>query len=171
MNLTAVRDPKETVRRHFGESFFAARHLIADKTPASAIDFGSGAGFPGLPLAIYSPGTEVTLLESNSKKVAFLNEVIRELGLSNAHVPGSRAENFKGGTELVTMRAVEKFEVALKLAAGLVKPKGRLALMISSGQKEQAVTGLPEFAWQGSIGIPEGHSRILLVGTKIVKVD
>src|SRR5579862_3154038 len=68
-NLTAIRDPEEIVRRHFGESLFAARH-IAPGTQ-TLLDFGSGAGFPGLPIALLRPEIAVTLAESQNKKSTF----------------------------------------------------------------------------------------------------
>ena len=78
INLTAIRGPEEIVTRHFGESFFAARHLLSSElSPSSAIDIGSGAGFPGLPMKIWSPSIELTLIESNSRKTTFLREVAR----------------------------------------------------------------------------------------------
>src|ERR1700741_1547129 len=68
VNLTAIRGREQIVVRHFGESFFAAAHLFSPDARAQAIDLGSGAGFPGVPVAMYAPGTQVTLIESNSKK-------------------------------------------------------------------------------------------------------
>src|ERR1700686_1797783 len=72
-NLTAIRDPEEIVRRHFGESLFAARRLALSEIAPVAItllDFGSGAGFPGLPIALLRPAVQVTLAESQNKKAA-----------------------------------------------------------------------------------------------------
>src|SRR5271167_4951120 len=78
-NLTAIRDPEEIVRRHFGESLFTAVHLPAAQT---LLDFGSGAGFPGLPIALLRPEIKVTLAESQNKKSTFLREAVRTLQLS-----------------------------------------------------------------------------------------
>src|SRR5215467_13574278 len=86
INLTAVREPEEVVTRHFGESFFAAEILRAQAAPQTAIDLGSGAGFPGIPLAISMADTRVTLIESNQRKSTFLREVISALELKNAVV-------------------------------------------------------------------------------------
>src|SRR5215472_8756860 len=82
-NLTSVREPGEIVTRHFGESFFAASRLLPPGAAKAVIDMGSGAGFPGLPMAIFAPAAQVTLLESNAKKTAFLNEAAHALRLSN----------------------------------------------------------------------------------------
>jgi 16S rRNA (guanine527-N7)-methyltransferase len=171
VNLTAVRDAKEIVQRHFGESFFAARHLLSPEDSLSVIDLGSGAGFPGLPLAIDAPKASVTLIESNSKKAAFLNEVIRNLNLPNASVFSQRAETYQAQADIVTMRAVEKFEEALPLASRLVAPKGRLALMVGAGQVDQARSSASPFTWNDPIPVPGGHSRVLLVGINNAKVE
>src|SRR5437763_9247603 len=120
VNLTAVRIPKEILRRHFGESFFAARCLLSGHGATAVIDLGSGAGLPGLPMAMLAPQTQVTLIEAQSKKAVFLSEVIRTLNLSNARVFSQRAEIYPATAQLVTMRAVEKFEAIMLLAARLV---------------------------------------------------
>jgi 16S rRNA (guanine527-N7)-methyltransferase len=170
INLTAVREPAEIVTRHFGESLFAARHLLDPGSSSTVADLGSGAGFPGVPLALWAPQAKVTLIESNGKKSAFLNELIHQLGLQNAKVFNKRAEDYGEKPELVTMRAVEKFEGALPIAAGLLPPEGRLALMIGAGQGDRARTGLQSFSWSSPVSVPGGLSRVLLVGTKKAKV-
>lgn len=171
VNLTSVRKPKDIVTRHFGESFFVAGRLLRPGESLSVIDLGSGAGFPGLPMAMFSPHARVTLIESNSKKAAFLNEVIRTLGLTNATVFNGRGEDYAHKAQLLTLRAVEKFDQSLLLAAKLVESGGRLVLMIGTSQLEKAKALGLEFTWQAPIVVPVGHSRVLLVGTKIVKVE
>src|SRR5882762_9088007 len=79
-NLTAIRDPEEIVRRHFGESLFTAQHLPKFNT---LLDFGSGAGFPGIPIQLLYPEARITLAESQGKKSSFLREATRALGLSS----------------------------------------------------------------------------------------
>ena len=79
LNLTAIREPEEIVERHFGESLFTARHLPSGET---LLDFGSGAGFPGLPIQLALPWLRVTLAESQKKKSSFLREAVRVLGFS-----------------------------------------------------------------------------------------
>src|SRR5262249_40555315 len=99
MNLTAVRDPEEIVRRHFGESLFTARYLFPEveaHPPIQIIDVGSGAGFPGLPIKLWFRGAKVTLIEANNKKVTFLREVIRNITLMDIDVFSGRAEGYKG---------------------------------------------------------------------------
>jgi 16S rRNA (guanine527-N7)-methyltransferase len=170
MNLTAVRDPEEIITRHFGESFFAAEILRSQAVPETAIDLGSGAGFPGIPLAICMPESRVTLIESQHKKVAFLREVIFSLQLTNASVFRGRGEDYPNQSGLVTMRAVERFEKALPTALGLANPEGRIALMIGASQLAQAKALAADVEWNEPIAVPGGHSRILLIGAKAVKV-
>ncbi len=128
MNLTAVRDKDNIVTRHFGESLFAARQLFPAPTqPAGQhlIDIGSGAGFPGLPIKLWNPALKTTLIESNHKKATFLREVVRSLSLGDVEVLPIRSEDYKGApADVVTLRAVERFEFALPTAATLVRLKG-----------------------------------------------
>ena len=97
INLTAIRAPEEIVQRHFGESLFAAMHILAEKSVKTAIDLGSGAGFPGVPFALLATEVEVTLIESNQKKSTFLKELIYLLGLKNVKVFAGRAESYSIG--------------------------------------------------------------------------
>lgn len=163
MNLTAVRDAKNIVTRHFGESLFAARHLLP---AASAIDLGSGAGFPGLPLKICDARLALTLIESQNKKVTFLREVVRRLELTGVEVFGGRAEEFAGRAELVTLRAVERLAGMLPVAAGLLDPDGRLALLIGKQQIKDAERELPTISWSPAIDVPGSARRVVLVGRK-----
>ena len=169
-NLTSVRDPKEMVTRHFGESFFAASRLLGDTTE-TVVDLGSGAGFPGLPMAILAPDVQITLLESNAKKAAFLNEVAHALRLSNLKTVRQRGEEYAGRADLVAMRAVEAFAKSAEVAAGLVRSGGRLALMIGSGQVDHAKNLLEDVSWDPAIPIPASHSRVILAGTTPIRVD
>jgi 16S rRNA (guanine527-N7)-methyltransferase len=164
INLTSVRSPEEIVTRHFGESFFVAAQVLAPDESISVVDLGSGAGFPGMPMAISAQHARVTLIESNSKKAAFLSEVARTLKLGNAAVFHGRGEDYRRQADLVTMRAVEKFDASLPLAFSLVAPKGRLALMIGQSQVSKAKELAPGLEWKEPITIPGGHSRVLLIG-------
>jgi 16S rRNA (guanine527-N7)-methyltransferase len=178
VNLTAIRDPEEIVSRHFGESFFAARHLFpkpAEHTEAidgskdspGLVDVGSGAGFPGLPIKLWAPQISLTLVELNQKKATFLREVCRSLSLKQANVRNMRAESFSvGAFDVATLRAVERFEDTLPTAGRLLVKTGRLALLISSKQVEIAQSILSNLSWARPILIPQSMSRILLLGTK-----
>jgi 16S rRNA (guanine527-N7)-methyltransferase len=163
MSLTAVRDPEQIVRRHFGESLFTAEKLNGSHA-SSLIDVGSGAGFPGLPIKIVNPELHVTLVEAQQKKAVFLREVVRALGLENVTVHCGRAEEFGGKADIVTLRAVEKFESVLPIAASLVGQNGRLALLIGASQAELASRILPQAEWQPPLAVPASRARILLIG-------
>src|SRR2546421_10831157 len=99
INLTAIRDPLEILYRHFCECMYAAEAIPLEK--GRLADVGSGGGFPGLALKIIRPRLQVFLVESNIKKVTFLAEVIRELGLTGAHVLARRYEEL--GEEIVPL--------------------------------------------------------------------
>jgi 16S rRNA (guanine527-N7)-methyltransferase len=128
LNLTAVRDAESIVKRHYGESLFAASRLLSTNDSLRAIDVGSGPGFPGLPMKIFCPGLRLTLIESQHKKVTFLREVIRALHLEETDVYAGRAQDFPdpGQADLVTMRAVERFDEILPVAVSLLG-KGEVA--------------------------------------------
>jgi 16S rRNA (guanine527-N7)-methyltransferase len=192
INLTAIRDPEDIVPRHFGESLFAARHLFPDggsaarrmvlggraalqgrvtgqiedralaPEPVTLADLGSGAGFPGLPIKLWAPHISLTLIESNHKKAAFLREVTRALTLTDVNIQNARAETLTTDFDVVTLRAVERFETILPTAAALVAPAGRLALLIGAAQQDQARTLLPHFTWSPAIPVPHSRARILL---------
>lgn len=163
ISLTALRAPEDIMQRHFGESFFAAERAGAAEA-SSLIDVGSGAGFPGLPMAMLAPQTQVTLIESQQKKVTFLREAVRTLALRNVSVYAGRAEESNLKAQIVTMRAVEKFEAVLPIAASLIAPKGELALLIGTTQADSARKHLPRLMWLDAISIPKSRERILLLG-------
>lgn len=170
INLTAIREPNEIVQRHFGESLFAAKYLLGQKLPQTAIDLGSGAGFPGVPFAMLATEVQVTLIESRQKKATFLKELVHALGLKNVKVFRDRAENYPNTADLVMLRAVEKFDHALPMAVRLAKAGGWVALMIGAGQVESAKRLGAEVIWDNSVKFPCSLSRELLVGIKSLKV-
>jgi 16S rRNA (guanine527-N7)-methyltransferase len=174
LNLTAVRDPENIVTRHFGESIFAAQKLFAaplsgTHSPSRAlrlVDVGSGAGFPGLPVKICFPDVAVTLIESNQKKSTFLREAIRALTLTSIDVFTDRAHAFPArSADIVTLRAVERFEDVLPIAARLLHDPGRLALLIGHSQLDRATELLPNFNWNSPVFIPQSTSRVLMIGS------
>jgi len=168
LNMTAVREPEEIVTRHFGESLFVARCLFSANDERQAtndvLDIGSGAGFPGLPIKIWAPQLQLTLIESNQKKATFLHEVIRSLTLTDVDVFSGRAEHFTGTGDVVTLRAVERFDRTLPILRRLLAPDGRLALLIGEGQAAQARELLPDLAWLDPIPVPQSSKRILMLG-------
>ena len=169
INLTAVRAPEQVVTRHFGESLFAARVLTAEVSARSAnlADVGSGAGFPGIPVKLFAPEIGLTLIESHSKKATFLREVGRALHLEGAQVFGGRAEEWGKTADVVTLRAVEKFERALPVAAKLVAPGGRLCLLIGSGQVNAAQDLIGEsWTWAKPVTVPKAAGRVVVIAER-----
>jgi 16S rRNA (guanine527-N7)-methyltransferase len=153
-NLTAIRDPEEIVRRHFGESLFAARHLGTCKT---LLDFGSGAGFPGLPIALLRPEIAVTLAESQNKKATFLREAIRTLNLPTEVWP-NRVEAMPASRQFhtVTLRAVDDFQSALPAATSRIIPGGQLVLLTTKASSPHDGR---------SISLPNSQSGVLFLQT------
>lgn len=127
-NLTAVRDPREMVTRHVLDSAAALPYLRG----RLMLDAGSGAGFPGIVLAILAPETRWTLTESSGKKAQFLRHAIRQLGLSRrVQVAESRLENYQSlpGFDTVTARALADLATLVGWAAHLLAPDGRLVAL------------------------------------------
>jgi 16S rRNA (guanine527-N7)-methyltransferase len=127
-NLTAIRDPRAMVAKHVLDSLAMHAHVRDIGTLA---DIGSGAGLPGIPLAIAVPGLSVTLVESNGKKARFLREAVRTLRLRNARVAEVRAENLDepGAFDAITARALATLPELLAVGAHLLGGGGRLMAM------------------------------------------
>ena len=138
-NLTAIREPERIVERHFGEGLFCglqmATRLSAD---ASLLDYGSGAGFPGLPIQLLLPEMRVTLAESQGKKASFLREAIRTLSLPHTEVWAGRVEDLPMGQTFaaVTLRAVDRMEHAIASAHMRVLPGGWLVTLAETASPE-----------------------------------
>jgi 16S rRNA (guanine527-N7)-methyltransferase len=161
-NLTAVRNEEGILSRHFVESIAAARALPSNI--ATLLDFGSGAGFPGIPIALCRPEIAVTLAESQGKKAAFLREALRGLELS-AKIHSARAELLIAQFDCVALRAVDRMGPAVQAASQLVLPGGWLALMttVMESGPLQVSTG-KQFSWSSPLQLPGGDQRVLLLG-------
>ncbi len=164
VNLTAIRDEGGMIARHIIESIVVSETL--PRRIRTLLDFGSGAGLPGIPIAICRPEIDVTLAESQNKKAAFLMEAVRVLGL-NAKVHSGRAEELKVQFDCVSLRAVDKMAAAVSSAARLVAPGGWLALMTTAADADRlkAAAGAG-FAWKEPRGLAGGASRVLLLGLR-----
>jgi 16S rRNA (guanine527-N7)-methyltransferase len=158
INLTGIRTPEEIVRRHFGESLLVGAHVGACET---LLDFGSGAGFPGIPIQLLRPDVQVTLEESQGKKAAFLNEVARSLGLSS-EVWAGRVEAMPAARrfDVVVLRAVDDMDLAVG-EAGL-RAQERVLIV---GTADQAVySGLREdFHMAEPISLPRLNDGVLWI--------
>jgi 16S rRNA (guanine527-N7)-methyltransferase len=156
--LTAIRDEAELVERHLMEGVFAAAH---QPTGRNVLDFGSGTGIPGIPIAICRSDLHVTLAEANRRKASFLQEAVRAIQLP-ATVYAGRAETLAPGSfDAVWMRAVDKAASMLPLAASLVSPTGALCLL--------GTGPAPSFAsdrqWQwDTYPLPGSDIRVLHIG-------
>jgi 16S rRNA (guanine527-N7)-methyltransferase len=165
LNLSSVRDEEGILSRHLVESIAVAKFLPSDI--ATLLDFGSGAGLPGIPIALCRPRIAVTLAESQVKKAAFLQEAVRVLGIS-ANVHADRAETLATIFDCVVMRAVEKMPKAVAAAVKLIAPQGWLALMTTDASLAELQTAAgSQFKWKESVRLPGSESRILALGRKI----
>jgi 16S rRNA (guanine527-N7)-methyltransferase len=164
MNLTAVRDEEGILRRHFVESIACAR-LLAPEI-GTLLDFGSGAGFPGIPIALCREEIAVTLAESQGKKAAFLREAARVLSLK-VRIHDGRGEALGERFGCVTLRAVDRMGESVRTASGLVADGGWLALLTTVSE-EAAVRGWgdPAFAWEKSRPLPGSSERILVLARR-----
>lgn len=163
-NLTAIRDADGILRRHFLESIFCAQALPPGI--GTLLDFGSGAGFPGIPIAICRPEIKVALAESQNKKAAFLREVVSVLGLK-ARIIAGRAETLLEDFDCVTMRAVDRMEQAVLQATSLVRCNGLLALLTTTAEYSALEGLLSGVEWQDPISLPGSDQRVLCLGTKL----
>ena len=130
MNLTAVTEPTEVVTRHFLDCAALAPHMPQG---GRVLDVGTGAGFPGMPLAILCPETEFVLLDALRKRIDFLNEVIETLGLTNVTAVHARAEDFakdsRASFDMAVSRAVADLRTLSELAVPMVKVGGAFLAM------------------------------------------
>jgi 16S rRNA (guanine527-N7)-methyltransferase len=164
VNLTAIRDEQGILSRHFVESIACARAL--PDGIGTLLDFGSGAGFPGIPIALCRHEISVTLAESQGKKAAFLQEAVRVLGLST-RVLAARAESESRLYDCVVLRAVDRMPEAVNIAAGLVRQEGWLALMTSEPEAAslQLAAG-PSYSWTDPAPLPGSEERLIALGQK-----
>ncbi len=159
LSLTSIRDMPAVLQRHFVECIFCADNL--PQGLETLLDYGSGAGFPGIPIALCRPELQVTLAESHGKKVGFLREALRVLGLSTEVFAG-RVEDMAAERrfDAVTLRAVEKMGEAAKEAGRRASADGVLVLLTSS----ESMLLPAGFRIESEIAIPGAERRVMLLG-------
>ncbi len=159
INLTAITDPKEIILKHFIDSITIAPYL---KNAQSILDIGTGAGFPGIPLAILENSKDFVLMDSLNKRIIFLQEVIQNIALTGVQAIHGRAEELGKEKEhrehydLVTSRAVAKLNILLEYMLPFVKVGGRCICMKSQEIEEE---------------LKEAKQAIELLGGKLERVD
>ena len=146
LNLTRI----DSVERNYGESLFLGRHLPGG--PLSICDVGSGAGFPGFPVAILRPDCQVTLIESHQRKAVFLKEASR--GIANIRVVATRAQDVEEHFDWAISRAV----TAADLSPFLSRLASNVALL--TGSDVPKIGGID---WTQAIPSPDGSGRFLRI--------
>jgi 16S rRNA (guanine527-N7)-methyltransferase len=162
LNLTSIRDPEQIIERHLAECAFAAMQLPRDAE--TLLDYGSGAGLPGIVISLCRPDIQVTLAEAHGKKAAFLREAVRSLDMG-AEVFDKRVEDLPASRlfSAVSLRAVERMELAIPVA---LKHVGKYLVLFTT---EQSLPGFlavsPEISWVSHVPLPNSRQMILVVGT------
>jgi len=162
-NLVSAADLDEVVRRHLLDSLSIHSYVL----PGSLLDVGTGAGFPGLPLAIAIPGLDCTLLDSTGKKIRFLRHIKRSLGLANIHLMQSRVSDFhcEAGFDNIVSRAFSSLLDFGSAVRHLANRKTRLLAMKGKDPKDE-LQALPEWLKLRSVEkilVPDLHAERHLV--------
>lgn len=169
INLTSISDESEIVIKHFLDSLTVSEFV---KDGSNVLDIGTGAGFPGVPLAIVNEKSRFTLLDSREKRIFFINEVIRDLKLKNIETVAARAEDSKNGIQrnnfdCVLTRAVSDIGEVLNLSAPYLSENGQIVLMRGKeGRLEWESFNNNEFKLQHirELKVPESNFlRVLII--------
>jgi 16S rRNA (guanine527-N7)-methyltransferase len=152
VNLTSIKGMEEAVERHYCESLFLGAHL--PQGPLRIADIGSGAGFPGFPVAVLRPDCSVSLIESHQRKAVFLREASRNL--PNVRVLARRAEDVKEQFDWAISRAV-----SYKDLASFLKNLAPSVDLLTGGEVPPDGIG---FVWQAPITVPWSRQRFLRLG-------
>ena len=146
LNLTRITEPEEFWEKHLWDSLRGVGDLITSPDALNVIDVGTGAGFPGLPLAIARTDWQVTLVDSTAKKIGFIQSIAPELGLTNTHPLISRIETVGQASshrhqyDLALLRAVANANVCAEYALPLVKIGGTAILYRGNWTEEEATS-------------------------------
>ena len=164
LNLSAIHDEEGILSRHIIESIVVSNELPPRIN--TLLDFGSGAGLPGIPVALCRPEIAVTLAESQGKKAAFLQEAVRVLRI-DVRVHAGRAEALQETFDCVIMRAVDKMPKAVAAAGPLVAPTGWLALMTTTSELDRLKRSAgTEFSRWILKPLPGSTNRIVAFGSR-----
>jgi 16S rRNA (guanine527-N7)-methyltransferase len=162
INLTAIREPQAMVSGHILDSL-AVRPMLAGHR---VLDVGTGAGFPGLPLAIAEPELEFVLLDSNARKISFVRHIIGELGLANVVAIQGRSEDYAPAERFDTViaRALASTPDLLELAGHLLRQEGVLLALKGKhpAQELETIDDLPGWKYEVTdVTVPglESHAR------------
>jgi 16S rRNA (guanine527-N7)-methyltransferase len=155
LNLTSIRDREEAIQRHYCESLFLGMHLPPGAWKIA--DVGSGAGFPGFPVAVLRPDCQVTLIESHQRKAVFLRESSRKQ--PNIRVLAKRAEDVTERFDRVISRAVSYEDLASYL-----KNLAPAADLLTGGEEPPSAIG---FVWEAGVALPWGGQRFLRTGVAV----
>jgi len=171
INLTAIRDPREILYRHFCESMYATVAVPVEN--GRLADVGSGGGFPGLPMKIMRPDLQLFLIESSIKKATFLAEVSRDLELTDVRVLVNRFEDV--GEDVAPLdyacsRALGEFGPFLQWAGSEAIAAKTVVLWIG-GRDLETVQKIGGWDWREPVPVPQSLRRLLLIGTKKIPVD
>ncbi len=180
-NLTAIKTEEEIYLKHFYDSLTLVKGVDLTKN-LKILDIGTGAGFPGLVLKIFYPELEITLLDSNHKKIMFLEQVIKRLNLKNITCLNTRAENlpssYREYFDIVTSRAVAHLRILSELSIPYLKVNGKLIAMkgISETEIEESEKILTELNSNIleviKFNLPiEGSNRSLIIIEKEKETD
>jgi 16S rRNA (guanine527-N7)-methyltransferase len=165
MALTTITDPDDMIRFHFGESIFASSLLMFQN--GRLADFGTGAGFPGLPIRMAVPSIRLFLAESNLKKCAFLSEVVREIGLADVSILRLRVEDgtmSEKSLDFVAARAFGQFDLLLGTARQVLVEGGHVVLWL--GEKDcRSLAQRQDWNWRAPARIPDSERRFILIGS------
>lgn len=179
INLTAIIEPKEIILKHFIDSLTILNEIGENDVVA---DIGTGAGFPGIPIKIAKPNTEMILVDSLNKRIKFLEEVIKENNLNKIRAIHSRAEeighnkDYRGVCDVVTSRAVAKLNVLVEYMLPLVKVGGKCICLKGPNvddeikEAENAINILGgKIETVKNITLPESDNKRTIIVIKAVK--
>jgi 16S rRNA (guanine527-N7)-methyltransferase len=168
INLTAIRDPREILYRHFCECMYATVAVPVEN--GRLADVGSGGGFPGIPMKILRPDLQLFLIESSIKKATFLAEVSRDLELTDVRVLVNRFEDVNEDViplDYACSRALGEFRPFLEWA-GSEMISAKTVILWIGGRDLEEVRKVEGWSWREPIPVPQSLRRLLLVGTKTV---